>query len=145
MTETLQLSFPKYEKSPTIIIEAGHIYTNETPSLEHTIGAYWGSLLGKVLSASGATVKNWLFVDNYNPQFEKAKQEALNLDEYLSKLRTVGFAPDQIEYEADLTPKAEQVKQQLVTAGLAGPDVNSGNIILYKNKKKGIGKKSQTL
>ncbi len=130
MTNTLQLKFPIPKNGSTIIVEAGHIYTHEQPALEHQIGAAWGNLLSNYLTLFGAEIKKWLFIDNYNPQFEQ-KPQTLNLCSYTNLLTQLGFTPDTILYEADLVLEAKDIINHLQKKNLAGLHQN-GKIVLYK-------------
>jgi len=130
MPNTLKLKFPLKEKKSNIVIEAGHIYTNESPNLEHKIGATWGNLLSNYLELFGAETTKWLFIDNYNPQFEE-KLQNLEVTEYLDSLSQWGFDPNKIVYEADLVEHAKEVVGYLHKQGYAGKHHN-GKIVLYK-------------
>ncbi len=128
--KTLQLKFPTSGKKSTMIVEAGHIYTNEQPALEHQVGATWGNLLSSYLMLFGAETAKWLFIDNYNPSIE-GKPQILDETRYVEKLTTWGFVPDKIVYEADLVSEAKEVVKHLQQQGYAGPHHN-GRIVLYK-------------
>ncbi len=132
MTNTLQLKFPTKGKNSSIIVEAGHIYTNEQPCLEHQVGATWGNLLSAYLELFGAETAKWLFIDNYNPQFEE-KPQNLNVADYLSSLSQWKFTPDKVVYEADLVEHAKEVVAYLQKHDYAGRNYN-GKIVLYKCK-----------
>ncbi len=136
MAKTLQLKFPTNEKKSSIIVEAGHIYTNEHPTLEHQVGARWGNMLSNYLALFGAETTKWLFIDNYNPQFEEKPQD-LQIADYVGLLSQLGFAPDKVVYEADLVEHAKEVVSYLQKQGYAGEHHNGktilhkGNILLY--------------
>jgi hypothetical protein len=132
MTNTLQLKFPTKQKKSSIIVEAGHIYTNEQPGLEHKVGAEWGNLLSSYLALFGAEIKKWLFIDNYNPGFEEKPQE-LDAISYIGLLSELGFAPDRVVYEADLTEHAKEILGYLEKHSYAGPH-HTGKTVLYKGK-----------
>ncbi len=132
MTNTLKLKFPTNETKSSIIIEAGHIYTNEQPTLEHQISATWGNMLSNYLALFGAGITKWLFIDNYNPQFEKKPQD-FEVKNYVSLLSQWGFSPDKITYEADLVGYAKEVVSYLQKQGYAGEHHN-GKTILHKGK-----------
>ena len=132
MTNTLQLKFPTNGKKSSIIVEAGHIYTNEHQTLEHQVGATWGNLLSSYLALFGAEIENWLFIDNYNPPFEEKPQD-LNIGDYISSLSQWGFAPDKVVYEADLVEHAKEVITYLQKQGHAGEHHN-GKTVLHKGK-----------
>ncbi|GEM_PF-1780904 len=141
MTNILQLKFPTIgEKKSTIIVEAGHIYTNEQPTLEHQAGATWGNMLSSYLAFFGAEIKKWLFIDNYNPQFEN-KPQNLDVAGYIESLSASGFAPDEVVYEADLVEHAKEVVASLQKQGYASQHQNGktilhkGNILLYDPQK----------
>lgn len=148
MTNTLQLKFPTNGKSK-IIVEAGHIYTNEQPTLEHQVGATWGNLLSSYLALFGAEIERWLFIDNYNPQFEKKPQD-LKVADYVSSLSQWGFTPDKVVFEADLVEPAKDIIVRLQKQGYAGRHHNGKtvlhrrNILLYDPEYRGRnGKESE--
>ena len=132
MTNTLQLKFPTNGKKSSIIVEAGHIYTNERPTLEHQVGATWGNLLSSYLALFGAEIEKWLFIDNYNPQFEENPQN-FDVADYTSSLSQWGFTPAKVVYEADLIGHAEEVIGYLQKHGYAGKHHN-GKTVLHKGK-----------
>lgn len=120
-----------------VIIEAGHIYTDEMPGLEHTISANIGSQIGKFMSSLGYSVENWLFVDNYNPQFSD-NPEILDLDSYKVMLQEAGFIPDKIVFEADLVPSAQENLDILVQNNYAQKNCASINLLKKVNKEKQV-------
>jgi hypothetical protein len=132
MTNTLQLKFPTNGKKSSIIVEAGHIYTNEHPALEHQVGATWGNMLSNYLALFGAETTKWLFIDNYNPQFEEKPQE-LKIPDYINLLSQWGFAPDKVVYEADLVEHAKEIVAYLQKHGYASEHHN-GKTVLHKGK-----------
>ncbi|MFH1506602.1 MAG: hypothetical protein ABIE94_06495 [archaeon] len=132
MTKTLQLKFPKNEKKPSIIVEAGHIYTDEQPGLEHKIGAMCGNLLSNYLELFGAEIKKWLFIDNYNPHFGNKPQD-LDVESYIASLSGLGFAPDEVVYEADLVEKAKEIIGYLEKKSYTSP-YHNGKTVLQKGK-----------
>jgi len=132
MTNTLQLKFPANGRKSNIIVEAGHIYTNEQPALEHEVGATWGNLLSSYLALFGAETEKWLFIDNYNPQFEEKPQD-LDIPGYVSSLSQLGFVPDKVVYEADLVEHAQDIVAYLQKHGYAGQHQN-GETVLHKGK-----------
>lgn len=132
MTNTLKLKFPTNGKKSSIIVEAGHIYTNEHPTLEHQMGATWGNLLSSYLALFGAETAKWLFIDNYNPQFEEKPQD-LNITDYISSLSQWEFAPDKVVYEADFVEHAKEVVAYLQKHGYAGEN-HKGKTVLHKGK-----------
>ena len=132
MTNILQLKFPTNGNKSRIIVEAGHIYTNEHPTSEHQVGATWGNLLSSYLALFGAETAKWLFIDNYNPQFEE-KPRDLDIADYVSLLSQWGFAPDKVVYEADLVEHAKEVVTYLQKQGYAG-EYHNGKTVLHKEK-----------
>ncbi len=129
MTNTLQLKFPTTGTSK-IIVEAGHIYTNEQPTLEHQIGAALGNLLSDWLAIFGAEIEKWLYIDNYNPQYDDKPQD-LDETDYISLLTAKGFTPDKVVYETEFIEHAKDVLEYLQKKGYAGLH-NNGKTILYK-------------
>ncbi|MBS3134459.1 hypothetical protein J4214_04480 [Candidatus Woesearchaeota archaeon] len=132
MTNILQLKFQTNGKKSNIAIEAGHIYTNENPALEHQVGVALGNLLSDYLALFGAKVEKWLFIDNYNPQFEEKPQD-LDITGYISLLSQLGFTPDKIVYEANLVEHAKEIITYLQKNGYASLHHN-GKTILHKEK-----------
>ena len=130
MDSTLSLKFPKVGQELKIIIESGHIYTHESPSLEHKVSASLGSFLSGYFSLFGASVEKWLFIDNYNPQFE-GRTQVLDTVGYLASLSGWGFGPDVVFNEADLVPQAKEVLDYLEKEGYAGKHPN-GKTVLFK-------------
>ena len=130
MKNTLQISFPTNGKNSQIVVEAGHIYTNEQPGLEHKHGATLGNFLSNYLELFGADVEKWLFIDDYNPKFDN-KPEILDVGDYLSALAEWGFQPDEIVYEAGLVGHAKDVLEYLQKHCFAGLH-NNGKIVLRK-------------
>ena len=130
MANPLQIKFPPIGNNCDIIIEAGHIYTNEVPANEHKLSANLGYLLTHYLESFYADTTNWLFVDNYNPQFED-KPLSLNLDQYVAQLTSWGFPPSKVLFEADLVEQAKDLLGFLKKNNFAGPH-HSGNTVLNK-------------
>lgn len=136
MTNTLQLKFPTDGEKTNIIVEAGHIYTNEQPSLDHQIGATWGNLLSNYLTLFGSQITKWLFIDNYNPQFEEKPQD-LEIANYVNLLSEWKFAPDKVLYESDFVEHAQEIVTYLQKQGYAKENhegktiLNKGKILLY--------------
>lgn len=113
-----------------VCVEAGHIYTDETPSLTHEIGAMVGSEYCKALERIGIQVQKMLFIDDFN-----AKSQDLDIDSYTGILAKHGFMPDSIIMESSLFESAQDVISQLEAREMI--DVNRhGAIILKKYDKK---------
>ncbi|MBT3298288.1 hypothetical protein HN385_05160 [archaeon] len=132
MTNILKLKFPTNKKKSKMIVESGHIYTNEHPNINHQVSATWGKLLSNYLTLFGAETEKWLFIDDYNPQFEEKLQE-LDINDYVNSLSQWGFAPDKVVYESDLVEHAKEVIKYLQKHYYAGQNQN-GKIILHKGK-----------
>ena len=130
MKTIIQLTFPTVEIKSKIIIEAGHIYTNEQPSLEHQISAFWGSFLSKYFKEWGVETENWLFVDDYNPKFE-SKPFLLDESGYKWQLKKWGFHPDEVIHEMELVGQAKDALELLVKNDYAGE--YGGKIVLRKD------------
>ncbi|MBP6098549.1 MAG: hypothetical protein KA477_01040 [Candidatus Levybacteria bacterium] len=118
------------EQQTVVCIEAGHIYTDETPSLSHEIGAIVGHNVSQILEGMGVTVQKMLFVDDYN-----ALSHNLNVEEYRSLLNSHGFEPDILVMESSLVQDAYQVIAELEVNSLTETNKN-GALILKKNHKK---------
>lgn len=134
MTTALQLKFPTNgKKLSKFIVEAGHIYTNEHPTLEHQRCAEWGNWVSNCLCLAplGAEIKKWLFIDNYNPRFEKKPQD-LDITGYIKSLKLWGFSPDKVEYEADFVKPAKDRVAYLQEQGYAGKHHKTGKTVLRK-------------
>lgn len=130
MKNKIEINFPQIANGSTLIVEAGHIYTHETPNLEHIMGARLGGMLSGYLQVFGADVSKWLFVDNYNPGFEDKPQD-LNLQDYVEMISDSGFKPDKIKFEADLVDHAKEAIRFLESKNYAG-ERHDGKIVLYK-------------
>lgn len=116
-----------------IIIEAGHVYTDEEPTLEHYVGATMGGTLSKLFQyLLGVQTEEWLFVDDYNPKFSE-QPNTLDLEEYIKDLNSVGFFPSKTIFESQQIDKAKETIDYLVEQNFAHSHTN-GNIILAKNK-----------
>jgi len=131
MINELKLKFPKIQEIK-IILEAGHIYTNEEPNDEHRESVKYGKLLENYFSMFGAGIERWLFVDNYNPQFED-NPEILNIGHYINLLANWEFPPEKIVYEADLVEQAHDVLSYLQRNNYALKN-DKDKILLYKDK-----------
>src|SRR3989338_4114704 len=117
-----------------IIVEAGNIYSNEAPSLEHEIGAKLGSLVCIVLNSMGHYTQNWLFIDNYNPQFEQKpwvldKGTYTGTGAYITLLEQWGFKPDVVIKEGDLVYAAKDLLAFLLAHDYAGKDEKTGSVM----------------
>lgn len=133
----LEIKIANGDKKPKVIVEAGHIYTNEIPGQEHQIGAEIGSLVANLFTMVGYEVQKLLFVDNYNPTFED-KPQSLDLWNYLNFLEGCGFSPDKVIYEMEMAQPAKEALDFLVENNFAGQHdltgkflLNKGNILLY--------------
>jgi hypothetical protein len=110
-----------------IIIEAGHIYADQNPGEEEIQGAKIGASLSLLFKQAGFEVSNMLFVDNYN-----ASQNTLDIDSYVNFLKSLGFNPDKILYEADFQSDAQDIINHLEKQGVIYED--NGIIKLQKKK-----------
>ncbi len=131
MENELILKFPENAKNLKIAVEAGHIYTNESPGIEHKISAVWGSKIAHLLNLRGAKTSNWVFIDNYNPSFE-GKPQTLDSAGYLCLLESWGFKPGIAVYEADLAGSAKEAIAYLKSKSYASEI--SGKTVLCKDK-----------
>lgn len=118
------------KQRPVACVEAGHIYTDETPSLSHEIGAMVGANFCTELERMGIVVQRMLFVDDYN-----ATSNDLNLADYSSLLSKHGFAVDRTVMESTLREDAEKVIARLQASSMAELNRN-GAVILKKNQKR---------
>ena len=131
MTSWLHIEFPSQGKELTVIVEAAHIYTNETPGEDHQLSAQVGSTMSNLLGLLGYPMQRWLFIDNYNPHFQE-KPIVLDEGEYCKQLQAWGFFPDHVVYEQDLVPAAKDVLAHLVAQGHAYKHPLTGNFLLQK-------------
>ncbi|MFH1276055.1 MAG: hypothetical protein ABIH82_03010 [Candidatus Woesearchaeota archaeon] len=114
MHELLQLG----NVSGKVIVEAGHIYTNQTPGLDHLTGTAWGAFISNLLEGLGLEVEKWLFIDNYNPHFS-GLPEVLDQSTYLSEIAEHGFNVDKVVYEADMVALAKKKVMEMQNSGNA--------------------------
>lgn len=91
------------------VIEAAHVYMYQDlsdESLQSSLKAqsYHGGLLGRRLEAGGISVRNMLFVDDYNPdpKGDKDKDEPLDIEELLTLTRSAGYDPTILLKESDM-------------------------------------------
>ncbi|MFP4424587.1 MAG: hypothetical protein ACLFP2_05165 [Candidatus Woesearchaeota archaeon] len=131
MEKTIKFKVPEMN-NPSIIVEAGHIYTNEIPTVEQYEGAKQGTILSEILEFLGFQTAKWLFIDDYNPLFQD-KPIQLDIPDYCNSLSKFGFAPDKIVYESDLVDHAEDILSYLQKNCYAGVH-NNGKTILNKGK-----------
>lgn len=131
---TLQFTFPKNGIEEKLIVEAGHIYTDEEPTTDHQYGAKIGGTIANFLTSLGYQVKKWLFIDNYTPRFT-GSEIILDESKYLEFLAKEGFTQDVMVYEASLTEQAQENISSLFEKNFAAKD-SDGNICLNKG---GIG------
>ncbi len=129
-----QLNFikglPNVGQTPTICVEAGHIYTDETPSLKHEIGAMVGAKVSSLLEEMGFSVQRMLFIDDYN-----AVSNDLDIGSYQSLLQGHGFAPEVTVMESSLTQNAQEIVETLEKQGLTEENRN-GTVVLKKGHKR---------
>jgi hypothetical protein len=128
-----EVKIPNLELGSNVIIEAGHIYTHETPGLEHTVGAEMGAKAVEFAQSLGCDVEKWLFIDNYNPQFE-GKPIVLDETGYKEQIAKLGFMPDKTLYEADMVEAAKDFIGFLKSKGYAGRSTDGKSIMLFKKK-----------
>ena len=122
-----------YGEQKSVIVEAGHIYTNQLPNSEQDISIDQGVKvlqLGKLL---GFCMKPWLFIDNYNPQFQN-NLSLLDEQAYISSITAKGFIPQKVIYESDLIPQAKEIVDYLLKKEEALPESKTGKVILKKEK-----------
>ena len=94
-------------------IEAAHVYTNDDlddPVLRDSLKtqAFYAAKLGENLKSENVDVNNILFIDNYNvPTDNEGNPLAeFNEDDLVSIVRSEGYEPSHIFYEADMVPLA---------------------------------------
>ena len=108
---TMHITFPQ-QRSARLIVEAGHIYTHETPGPTHQLSARWGSFIVQYLALWGVEIEKWVFVDNYNPRLE-GKPNVLEWKKYYRLLQEWGFTPDKTQFEGNLVTHASMLLQEL--------------------------------
>jgi len=111
-------------------VEAGHIYTDEMPSLSHEIGAIVGANVCTELEKMGIGVQRMLFVDDYN-----VASNDLNLTDYSNLLSQHGFTVDRTVMESTLIKDAKEVIVRLQMSSMTELSRN-GAVVLKKNHKK---------
>lgn len=124
------------------VVEAGHIYTDETPGVAHQLSAGIGGKILRECARIGIEAKGMLFVDDYNA-------EAFNVDlhGYVSSLAACGFPVSRIVMESSMQEGAESVIGQLAGLGLIKNKKdkrtvyphNEGEVLLRKSEKAGGG------
>lgn len=115
----------------SVLVEAGHIYTNQVPNNTHFMGAKYGVLIGKYLEAQGVPVKKMLFIDDYNPKFGPKTSTQLNIEKYIKSLKEIGYVPDEVIFESELVPKAKEIIAALHDNGHTKEKTNE--LVLRKN------------
>jgi len=130
MNNEIKIKFPE-KQLEKVIVEAGHIYTNDQPSLEHEISAKIGGTISQFLILAGCDVEKWLFIDDYNPLFED-KQIILDEKFYIEMLEGHEFKPDKVVYERELIEKAKDALDYLCSNNYAYHDAKTGKIKLMK-------------
>lgn len=118
------------KQKPVVCVEAGHIYTDESPTIRHEIGAIVGKNVSNILEGLGVQVQRMLFVDDYHPT-----THSLDLDSYQKLLAERGFVADKVVMESSLNDAAEDVITLLQDKSLIDVKKN-GAIILKKTHKK---------
>ncbi len=102
-----------------VVIEAGHIYADQQPQEEHFKGAQVARAIQHQLNT--ADVKNWLFVDDYNPDTSR-----LDIATYQDQLASHGFPIDRTVKESTVATWAEDIVEYLLWHGHAVQDGNGG-------------------
>ena len=114
-----------------VIVEAGHIYSDEIPAKEHLFGAKIGALICGFLEGIGYKTEKWLFIDDYNPQCDD-KLMRLDEEDYKRMLAAWGFAPSKTIHESELVKKAGEMLEYLKKEGFAGQESETGKMVLHK-------------
>lgn len=125
-------------KPLSVVIEAGHIYTDERPGLTHQIAAEIGGSLIRVLKVAGVVPVGMLFVDDYNPL-----SGDLNIKDYLEVLREHGFNPDRVVMESSMRDPAERLITELSVRELT--KVKKDGKVLVKGEDTILLRKSRIL
>jgi hypothetical protein len=113
----------RYAGLQSIVIEAGHVYNYHDvhmPTLEAALHSQFAqaAVVTNALRESGISVKEILFIDDYNPNPETGKlDEILDLEAYVELAHAVGYQPENIAYESDMAPLAEQLLMRLQQQG----------------------------
>lgn len=97
-----------------VVVEAAHVYADETDWSGQIDGARIGAEIAKEIGQSGALVRKMLFVDDFHPT-----KKLLDLEAFLSEIRGVGFNPDEIVYESGLVEDADEIAEEMARLNLA--------------------------
>jgi len=114
-------------KLEKVCVEAGHIYCDQKPGAEHTIGFGIGSEICNQLISKGIVPHRLVFIDNYNPE-----KNDFCLKNYIEVANSFQFEPAEIVWEADLVEEAEQLIQKLINADQTTNDQN-GRLVTKKS------------
>ncbi len=109
-----------------LLIEFGHVYTDEQPSDLHFKTAELGALVKEIASELSikknkeVNVMDMLFVDNYNPSFSKEYSgPSFCIDSYVSQLNDItgsklSTSKNNVVYEAKMVEKADNIIMKLI-------------------------------
>lgn len=112
-----------------IVLEGGHIYTDETPGTTHDVDIRTTALLGAHLSRNGYKVKNVLMVDDFHPT-----EHRLDVGAYTQHAAELGWHIDHLVMESALAPIAQAVTERLIGMGVTRPE---GNGLILDDGRKG--------
>jgi len=127
--ETIQ-TLTAQSQNRLVCVEAGHIYTDETPNELHEVGARVGANVCTVLENMGIKIQKMLFIDDYN-----AESHDLNIGDYQELLSKCGFSADKLVMESSLENDAIQIIDDLEKIFLIEENKN-GSLILKKGHKR---------
>lgn len=92
----------EYTKDANIVVvEAAHIYTDQTPSEEQSAGVL---VAGTILEAISPPVRRLLFIDDFHPT-----ESTLDIKAYQEWLVNLGYPVDQTLFESVLVSDAHQL------------------------------------
>lgn len=133
----IDINIPKTNASEKIIVEAGHIYTNELHGQDQESGVAFGGVISDLFNNLGYNTEKWLFIDDYNPQFAN-KPIILNEKKYISFLKKHNFSPDKIVHESEMVKVAKGELEFLIKHNFVSEGYNDkklyltkGNILLF--------------
>ncbi|MFA6411005.1 MAG: hypothetical protein WCW26_05540 [Candidatus Buchananbacteria bacterium] len=115
------------EKVLEVVVEAGHIYTNEQPGPEHHQSLELGAELCQRLIRAGIRPVPVIFIDDYNPTETTLCQRT-----YLASARGLGFDPAEVIMESEFVAGAEKIIELLNMVGQI--DHNDGVVFTVSPK-----------
>ena len=124
-TQKLESILEKISKAKArkVMLEGGHIYTDEKPNREHALNLKFTQLLKTILESRGHIVNTMLFIDDYHP-----KEHILDTRSYIHYAESFGIEFDQVVLESSLVGTAIQIRNALLSYGLASQTGNMSTL-----------------